>query len=223
MIISHKHKFIYIHPHKCAGSSITETLVPYLGDEDIVVGVTNDGESLNADNGKWHNFKHASVSRIKHAVGDEVWANYFKFSFVRNPFDRCVSWYFWLLQHSKKADLEWKELKEIRGMSFEEFIASAILTPKDEGWLKTWFKFSGMLCKEGTPQTNFIGFYETLQRDFDKVCDMIGIERKKLCKVNTTKRDSHGSYYSKKSIDLVSEFFSDDISMYNYTFDGRSL
>ena len=218
MIISHKHKFIYIHPHKCAGSSITESLLPHLGDEDIVVGVTNDGESLESNKGKWQKFKHAPASRIKQVVGDEVWANYFKFSFVRNPFDRCVSWYFWLLGDNAH--------KRVREMSFEEWVISCFGDEQaviNESWTKLCFTFSGMLCKEGVPQTNFIGFYETLQRDFDKVCDMIGIERKKLDKVNATKRGLHGSYYSKKSIDLVSEFFADDISMYNYTFNGRSL
>ena len=50
----------------------------------------------------------------------------------------------------------------------------------------------------------------------------MGIKRKKLDKSNATKRTLHGSYYSKKSIDLVSEFFADDINMYNYTFTGRN-
>ena len=63
---------------------------------------------------------------------------------------------------------------------------------------------------------------ETLQRDFDKVCDIIGIKKSKLNKSNATKRTLHGSYYSQKSIDLIHEYFADDINMYNYTFTGRN-
>ena len=214
MIISHKHKFIYIHPHKCAGTSITESLLPHLGNKDIVVGVTGDGEALNEKSGKWCNFKHAPALRIKNEVGDKVWANYFKFSFVRNPFDRCVSWYFWFLQKCGDGN---PHVKNIRKMSFNEFVSS-----KDFDHLRIKFPFSKQLCEKGVPQTNFIGYYETLQRDFDKVCDIIGIKKSKLNKSNATERTLHGSYYSEKSIDLIYEYFAEDINMYNYTFTGRN-
>lgn len=38
MIISRKHKFAFLHPRKCAGTSIKVAFSPYLGPNDIVVG-----------------------------------------------------------------------------------------------------------------------------------------------------------------------------------------
>lgn len=41
MIISHSHKFIFIHINKCAGTSIGNSLLPYLGKNDINIGYGN--------------------------------------------------------------------------------------------------------------------------------------------------------------------------------------
>jgi hypothetical protein len=37
MIISHAHKFIFLHARKCAGSSVTAYLNPLLGPDDIQI------------------------------------------------------------------------------------------------------------------------------------------------------------------------------------------
>lgn len=38
MIVSHKHKFIFIHCRKVAGSSIKRALWPHLGSQDVIIG-----------------------------------------------------------------------------------------------------------------------------------------------------------------------------------------
>jgi hypothetical protein len=42
MIVSHTHKFIFVHINKCAGTSVTKALLPYLGENDLVLGFTNE-------------------------------------------------------------------------------------------------------------------------------------------------------------------------------------
>jgi hypothetical protein len=46
MIISHRHKFIFFHCRKAAGSSITVSLSRYLGSRDIQLGAIVDGAKL---------------------------------------------------------------------------------------------------------------------------------------------------------------------------------
>ncbi len=46
MIISHKHKFIFLHCRKAAGSSIVTSLSRFLGDEDLQFSAIQDGASL---------------------------------------------------------------------------------------------------------------------------------------------------------------------------------
>ena len=96
MIISHKHKFIFVKTRKTAGSSIEKYLVDYLGPDDICTGSKRDGTpALNNDNPNGH----LGWRWIKELYPNE-WNLYYKFAVDRNPWDKMVSIYYWYL-HSK--------------------------------------------------------------------------------------------------------------------------
>lgn len=42
MIVSHSHKFIFVHARKVAGSSMKVAIAPYLSGDDIVIGSLNE-------------------------------------------------------------------------------------------------------------------------------------------------------------------------------------
>ena len=86
MIISHKHKFIFIKTRKTAGTSIQEALTKICGDEDIITPDI-DTEGRNVDKSCWNGHPHPHLWDVKQLVGDKVWNDYYKFTFVRNPFD----------------------------------------------------------------------------------------------------------------------------------------
>ena len=94
MIISHKHKFIFIKTRKTAGTSIQEALTKICGDEDIITPDI-DTEGRNVDKSCWNGHPHPHLWDVKQLVGDKVWNDYYKFTFVRNPFDVTVSRFFW--------------------------------------------------------------------------------------------------------------------------------
>ena len=79
-MISHKHKCIFVHCHKCAGETI----------ELAVLGKADRG--IGGDHYKGSREKHFSVNRYIKKYGENMWNNYFTFSFVRNPWDRVISW-----------------------------------------------------------------------------------------------------------------------------------
>ena len=68
-MINNKHKFIFVHVPKCAGTTIRASLPP----------------------GRWS--PHLDIMQIKEKVNVHVFDNYFKFGFVRNPWSRAVSLY----------------------------------------------------------------------------------------------------------------------------------
>lgn len=103
MIISHKYKFLFIHCRKVAGSSIKNTLWPYLGDDDIVIGsldeILKNGYSLNGRAKKtlchpralnvtrkavFEKLLHGNTHRYRNLINTAVKARYKKFLF-RNP------------------------------------------------------------------------------------------------------------------------------------------
>ena len=94
MIISHKHKFIFIRPRKTAGTTMQNVLSQICGDDDIVTSGYNDGNK-NIDQSCWDGHPHPHLWDVKQLVGEDIWREYFKFTFVRNPFDITVSRFFW--------------------------------------------------------------------------------------------------------------------------------
>jgi hypothetical protein len=122
MIISHKHKFIFIKTAKTAGTSIEIALSKICGPDDIITPITKEDEDhrqelgyRGAQNYKAYSFKglielartkehkfynHISAAEIKNKISPEIWDNYYKFCFERNPFDKIISWYYWAGQGS---------------------------------------------------------------------------------------------------------------------------
>lgn len=106
-MISHKHKCIFIHIPKCAGSSI-----------ETAFGVDVNNNTLNEE----YLFGWDSVNKLylQHAtpqqlidfklISEENWNAYYKFIIVRNTWDKAMSDYFWF-----------KETKNFKG-SFKDYL-----------------------------------------------------------------------------------------------------
>lgn len=198
MIISHSRKFIFIHIHKTAGESISEALLPYLSRRDVVLGTSLGGELSNV----WYDFrhglsKHSGARKVRKYVGDAVWDECLKFSFVREPYDRVRSLYFyfermlelrrrrslrnallWLPGMDFRDPLKWPGMQAYRETaSFSEFIRHPAFSPAMFGARRQ----SDILCdRDGRLLMDMVGKYETLAEDFAKVAARIGLEDARL-------------------------------------------
>jgi hypothetical protein len=92
MPISHRHKTIFVHIPKTAGTSV-----------EIILGVGGINESYlrshkeSVINGVIFAPQHYTAKMLKsHKLVQSLWNNYFKFSIVRNPYTRVLSEYFWV-------------------------------------------------------------------------------------------------------------------------------
>lgn len=111
MIVSHKHKFIFVKTHKTATQTFLKFIKPHLGPDDVMAG--DPPNDRNADTrvniekpfpetGKtaleyqevYGN--HLPWFMIKEITGDEIWNNYTKFTIERNPYDRFLSLFYFL-------------------------------------------------------------------------------------------------------------------------------
>ena len=136
----------------------------------------------------------------------------FCFAFTRNPWDRVVSSYFYLRE---------RNLKEIpKSMTFESFVIEL-----KENWGSD---FGGAVVKRqldfitdpnGNIFVDFLGRYESLQKHFDEVCKIIGIEPITLLITNNTIHDHYTTYYNEKTVKIVEELYEKDIDAFRYGFD----
>jgi hypothetical protein len=162
-MISRKHKFIFVHVPKCGGSSIEAAFGYDLWDKKKFPNHFCDKQLLlgrDKQTGKY--LQHLTISEI-FAIYPDIKSSYFSFSFVRNPWGRAVSDYFYYGGPRKQK-------------SFKDFLLS--LTPLDPSHSIPQYDF---LCdNQGNVTVDFIGRFENLQEDFNIICDKLDIPRQKL-------------------------------------------
>lgn len=191
-MISHSKKFIFVHITKTGGTSIDIALQKYTE----------------------RTKTHQSILEMKEeAAKNFELNNYFKFCFVRNPWDKMVSQYFYI----KK--------KTTYGKSFEDFIIDFKSTPNDWNFNSTNFPVcyqpvqKKWICGDkGEILMDFIGRFENLQEDFGTICDKIDLPKLELPHINSTNHGHYSKYYNKETREIVSQKFSEDIECFGYKF-----
>ena len=192
-----KYKCIYIHIPKVAGTSIWRVLL--------------DGKT-----------KRDHIPYTAFLVADkEKFKNYYKFTFVRNPWDRVVSSYEYLLHGGNQSDdLYFKDLFTKQYDTFEKFVLDYLDTDKIHEILLLKPQYLWIYDYKGECKVDFVGRFETLDQDFLKVAKHLNITDK-LPHINKSKRrKDYKSYYENKEVlNKVSELYKKDIELFNYKFD----
>jgi Sulfotransferase family len=211
MIVSHRRKFIFVHIHKTAGESITEALLPFLGRGDLLLGTTFRGELSNAWYSHRHTLqKHSGARKVRGFVGPAVWDDYLSFSFVRDPYDRVRSLYFyfermlaqrrqrslrnallWLPGTDFRDPLKWPGMRAfLETESFSGFIRHPEFSPAIVGARRQ----TDLLCdREGRLLVDFVGRYDSLQQDFARLADRLGLEGATLGWRNASRNRASGA------------------------------
>ena len=211
MIISHKHKFVFIAVPKTATATIREALKTH---SDII------GESIDPPY-DWHP---RAVDLKKHFHKKKWdWNKYFKFAFVRNPWDRLNSEY--LYRKKRISVFKDKQDKPKYIIESEKMFRNVDNFAK---WVKSEYINTQNPCFPNQckylMETNnellvdFVGKFENLQQDFNIVCDKIGIERQTLQHKNKTKHKFYTEYYDEEARQIVAEVYADEIKCFDYEF-----
>ena len=186
------HDFIFIHIPKTAGGTTRQALK--------YEGIT----------------EHFSAQKVRNMIGQSEWDNRFSFSFVRNPWDRMVSWFF-----AHRKEISYYKYKE-----FGDWVRDGLPHHwhADTNWyagnherdplLMTNF----LLDKAGLPMVDFIGKFESLTEDLSFVFKQIGKMMPALGHVHKTPRKPHREYYDEETQGLVAEHCKRDIELFGYEF-----
>lgn len=197
-MISHEHKCIFVRMPKRASTSICRVF------------------GMDWDNPDMHYMNEGPDS-------DEALSAppYFKFSVVRNPYDRFVSgWKF--CEYTKDRPLldvlrnllRWHQVPV--GFNFSDpatdfFAYTHITKPQHER----------LLTKDGRLGVDFIMRYESLQSDFDHVCGVLGMPKTILPHVNRTPaRKLYRSYFDgcREARSILEEHFRPDFHLFDYAY-----
>jgi len=207
-MISRSKRFIFVHIYKTAGTSVRSALVEHVEEDSQVVKlcnrVTYKLAGKPAIKPKELAWKHAGAGEYLALMGEENFRRFFKFSIVRNPFDWQVSLYEYIRQ-SPGHHLHNFAL----AVDFLSFLRSGVgETTKPQA--------SFLTSRNGELLVDFVGKFESLDKDFSKICEKIGAHGK-LEHLNASTRSNLPEYYaSPEAIDIVLENFHRDFNLFGY-------
>lgn len=152
----------------------------------------------------------------------EKYKSYFKFGFVRNPWDRLVSAYFYLKQGGmERLDYEFSTKYLSKYETFQEFV----LDMQNEGIRKkimAWYHFVPQyefLCDDyGAVGVDFLGRIENIEEDFNELKRILNKEQASLQKHNKSSHKNYIYYYDSNTRRIVGEIYEKDIEMFKYRF-----
>lgn len=201
MLVSDSHKLIFIHIQKTGGSTIHKLLQERVPDLHLVKP------------------RHGGAIRAKQKV--DGWDEYYKFAFVRNPWDRMVSWYSMVTKSPQNSNKLWRYARD-NSSTFEEFIYNC--TDEVEIWKGVYYSFTYnqldyLTNENGDLLVDFIGRLENFDEDVREVFDKIGVDLELVPHKNRSKHRHYSTFFTPDTEMVVRERFKKDIEYFGYEFE----
>jgi len=216
-MISTQKGFLFVHIPKSAGNAIQTVLAPFADDE--IVRVRRDHElyeHMYVSNGALGTHKHSTLAEYRRALDPDLYRALFKFTCVRNPWDRMVSHFFF-----KQAKRGRRGFDATR---FRRFIAKRrpathYLSP-DSRW---WTLAPAPLGRGGGAfrELDFHLRFERLNQDFRTLCNRLGIPFAPLPVRNRSAHAHYSRYYDAATRRAVWNRFRDEIEYFGFRFESR--
>jgi hypothetical protein len=205
VIISHKHRFIFFAVPKTATHALRQTLRQHLGDGDWEQQMLFGKQSIPVPEIAAIGHGHISWQQIRSHLPKDLWDTYFKFGFVRNPFDRFVSTCFFL----NRDNINFKG-REV------EFMQEAIHRKKFQQRILVVPQSHLLVDENSKVMMDYVGRFEELQPSYDDICKHIGIPSAKLSSKNISHHDNYSRYYDMTLQKSVAEFYQSDFEVFGY-------
>lgn len=217
-MISHKHKCIFIHIPKCAGSSILKYFHPkeklnwQKPNYDIFYGWCPDR--------KIH-LQHATTKQLLETglVSKEMWHEYFKFTVIRNPWDRSYSDYLWM-QKERKVEGSFFDYINKEGVFNEILTNNEVMEYRGDHLMQQ----TDFIDIEGENKMDAIIRFESLQAEMNGILQKLGLNEKFKIHENKSplkRRPHYSDFYTESSKNLVDDIYKDDIKSLGYVYENK--
>lgn len=157
--------------------------------------------------------QHLFATHIRTEVGADIFARYFKFTFVRNPWDKAVSQFMFM------SKIKREKLRNFAGMrqgdDFKRYL-ELIARTTHVHW-EPQIKF--LRDSNGDWLVDYIGRYENFSGSAAHVLRSVGLVATAIPHENRSNRGPYQEYYDDESREMVAQLYADDIEAFGYHYD----
>lgn len=190
-----EHQCIFVHITKTAGTSIAKSLFNYLP-------------------------YHYTAIDYRVIYGRRNFNAYFKFAFVRNPWDRVYSAYRYLKSGGwNEEDKKWFELNISKYSDFDDFVKNWLTTNNIKKHLHFMPQHHFICDTNDQILVNFLAYFETINDDFEKITEQLDIDAE-ISHHNANPASSYLNVYNDETRNIVANIYSKDITIFGYDFNG---
>lgn len=207
MIVSHKHRFIFTAIPKTGTHSVRHGLRDHLGPDDMEQARLFVEKQFPIPEIARMGHGHISFAEVRPFLGEDVFADYFKFAFVRNPFDRFVS--YCAFATSREGSFARDPGRVMRHFLFTAPPLQHIIFRPQHLFLTD---------RDGSLLADMLGKVETMQADYDAICARVGISTSPLDHANRSRRGDYRDYYDQELIDGVAKIYARDLALFGYDY-----
>lgn len=207
MIISNLHRFIFVAVPKTGTHSVRQALREQMGKDDLEqVGLFVNKRFPMPELAQIRH-GHLTLLQVEPFLPAADFQSYFKFGFVRNPFDRFVSYCAFMTR------TEGEFLADPKAV-MRHFLFTA--PPRKHILFQPQHQF--FVGPDGALLSDYVGRIEQMQSSYDEICRRIGIPSRPLDRVNSSRRGDYRAYYDQQLIDGVATLYARDLELFGYEF-----
>lgn len=209
MIVSHRHRFIFLAVPRTGSQSVRAALRPHLDAADWEQAAWKSERRLPVPALATIEHGHIGAAHARRFLDPAIWNGYFKFAFVRNPWDRFISAAF--ARNARRPLFLANPAGYLRLLLHSPSVREDPLFRPQHAFLAD---------EHGASAVDFVGRFETFQRDFDSICQRVGIGPASLPRLNASPHDSPAPYFDAALKAQVADFYGQDIERFGYSFIG---
>ncbi len=165
-------------------------------------------------------YGHAPAVFYRSVFGKKLFAQYYKFAFVRNPWDRLYSGYNFARQGGFNFCQDNRLKSELKGLTFESFVKKWLSLKALEDFIifRPQYKF---ICDEHEQLlVNKVFFFECIEEELNHLINYFDMEIV-IPRLNSSQqRVSYLDVYDDEMRKKVAGFYSKDIALFGYEYDG---
>jgi hypothetical protein len=218
MYVSLGRRFVFVHIPKTGGTSLTLALESRATRDDIIIGDTPKARArkgrladLPAKGRLW---KHSTLADLDGWLGPQDLTQLFVLTLVRNPWDRMVSYYHWLLQQR----FDHPAVHLARSCDFSAFLGHA----QTRASLRAWPAAAYVRDTLGVERCTLFARLEHLDQDLAPFEAHLGFRLSPLDHANSSARARDWRpFYSQTDAQLIADLCAADIARFGYRFDPQ--